>query len=74
MELETLLAGVEIVDKRLHRDSFSAMTSDSRRVTKDSIFLCVRGQNHDGHEYAAEAVENGAALVICEDISRVPEG
>lgn len=74
MELETLLTGVNIVTKRLHTETVSAMTSDSRRVTKGGLFLCVRGLTHDGHEYAAEAVEKGAAVVVCEDLSCVPAG
>lgn len=74
MNLETLLTGVNITAEMLHTETVTAMTSDSRRVTKDGMFLCVRGLKHDGHMYAAEAVAKGAAVVVCEDISCVPEG
>ena len=74
MKLETLLTGVNVTAKRLHTDTVTAMTSDSRRVAKGTMFLCVRGLTHDGHDYAAEAVEKGAVVVVCEDISCVPEG
>ena len=74
MNLETLLTGVNITAEMLHTETVTAMTSDSRRVTKNGMFLCVRGLKHDGHMYAAEAVEKGAAVVVCEDISCVPEG
>ena len=74
MDLGTLLSGVNIVAKRLHTNTVIAMSSDSRRVVKGGMFLCVRGLTHDGHDYAAEAVNKGAAIVVCEDISCVPDG
>ncbi|MCL1941433.1 MAG: UDP-N-acetylmuramoyl-L-alanyl-D-glutamate--2,6-diaminopimelate ligase, partial [Synergistaceae bacterium] len=40
--------------------------SDSRQVTKNSIFCCIRGEKSDGHDYAASAVSSGAAAVLAE--------
>jgi len=74
MEIEPLLAGVPVLSKHLHTDTVTAMTSDSRRVTEGCMFLCVRGLTHDGHDYAAEAVDRGAAVVVCEEDSFVPDG
>ncbi len=45
----------------------SGISSDSRRVKPGYLFLCLRGTRHDGHRYAAEAVENGAVCVIGEE-------
>lgn len=39
---------------------------DSRKITKDCVFVCIAGAVYDGHEYIAEAVEKGAAAVIVE--------
>ena len=39
---------------------------DSRKVTKDSIFVCIKGTAMDGHDYAADAVKAGAVAVVCE--------
>lgn len=39
---------------------------DSRKITKDSIFICLKGGTTDSHLYAAEAVKNGAVAVLCE--------
>ncbi|MCM1262774.1 MAG: UDP-N-acetylmuramoyl-L-alanyl-D-glutamate--2,6-diaminopimelate ligase [Butyrivibrio sp.] len=42
---------------------------DSRKVTKDCLFICIKGANTDGHEYAAQAAADGAkALIIQEDV------
>lgn len=39
---------------------------DSRKVSPGSLFVCIRGARHDGHEYAAEAVARGAAALVAE--------
>lgn len=39
---------------------------DSREVTKDDIFVCIRGYTVDGHDYAHAAVEQGASAIISE--------
>ena len=40
--------------------------ADSRRVRAGSLFCCVVGATHDGHDHAAAAVEAGAAALLCE--------
>jgi len=44
----------------------SALAYDSRSVTPGTLFFCVRGEKSDGHEFAAEAVERGAAALVVE--------
>lgn len=39
---------------------------DSRRVTKNSVFVCIVGSAMDGHDFAKSAYDNGAAAIICE--------
>jgi len=39
---------------------------DSRKVTKGCLFIAVRGNNIDGHEFIDSAIEKGATAVICE--------
>jgi UDP-N-acetylmuramoyl-L-alanyl-D-glutamate--2,6-diaminopimelate ligase len=38
----------------------------SRDVTPGTLFFCVRGFTADGHDFAADAVERGAAALVCE--------
>lgn len=45
---------------------------DSRLVTQGSIFIAMRGDTTDGHEFAASAVEAGAAAVIAERYIDLP--
>lgn len=39
---------------------------DSRRVTKNSVFVCINGTVLDGHKYAQSAYDNGACVIVCE--------
>lgn len=47
---------------------------DSRKVGKNSLFICVSGKKVDRHDFAAAAVREGAmALVIEHDAGKFPE-
>jgi len=39
---------------------------DTRSVTRDALFFCVRGSRNDGHDLAWEAIERGAAALVVE--------
>lgn len=43
-----------------------SVSCDSRRVETGSLFCCVRGEHADGHDFAASAVESGAAALLVE--------
>ncbi|MEM0529770.1 UDP-N-acetylmuramoyl-L-alanyl-D-glutamate--2,6-diaminopimelate ligase [Zongyangia sp. HA2173] len=42
------------------------VTCDSRRVEKDSLFVCIKGLKFDGHDHAQKAIEGGAAAIVCQ--------
>ena len=44
-----------------------AVTADSRKVGKGSMFIAVKGFASDGHKYIASAIENGASAIVYED-------
>jgi len=39
---------------------------DSRLVKKGDIFVAVRGTVHDGHNFIAQALANGAKYIVCQ--------
>ncbi len=43
---------------------FTAVTIDSRAVIPGALFVAVRGQNHDGHKFCAQAVSAGATGLL----------
>ncbi len=42
------------------------VTCDSRAVKSGFVFVCIKGALSDGHNFAAKAIENGAAVIIAE--------
>ena len=42
------------------------VTIDSRRVSNGSVFVCIKGERLDGHDFIESALKNGAAAVISE--------
>ncbi len=46
--------------------SFACVCTDTRKIEKGCLFIAIKGENFDGHDFAAKAIENGAEAVICE--------
>ena len=40
------------------------ITIDSRKKVKNSLFVCLQGQNSDGHNYILNAIKNGASALL----------
>ena len=41
---------------------------DAREVPRGSLFFCIRGASADGHDFAADAVRQGAAALVAERV------
>lgn len=65
MKLRELLEGLEYrcvegdVDKEI-----SSVVYDSRKLAPGCLFICIVGAKFDGHDFAAEAVKQGAAALV----------
>ena len=46
----------------------TGIAHDSRAVRAGDLFACVRGDHHDGHDFAALAVEQGAVALVVEHV------
>jgi len=44
---------------------------DSRKVRKGTVFIAVKGAAADGHQFIDKAIENGAAVIVCEEMPAV---
>ena len=51
----------------------TAVVSDSRKVTPGALFICIRGAVVDGHTFAADVAEKGAAVLVVEEPVKVPD-
>lgn len=45
---------------------FDSVSTDSRKVRPGQLFFCLRGDNFDGHDYAAQAAASGAAALVAD--------
>ena len=51
----------------------TGLVYDSRKIVPGCVFVCISGAVKDGHEFAAMAVENGAAAVVSERELELPK-
>ena len=52
----------------------SEVVYDSRKIVKDCLFICICGYNTDGHDFAYEAADKGAAVLVVQKDVELPEG
>ena len=67
MQLRELLeqAGYA-VPAHLRDREITGISSDSRTVKGGNLFVAIQGLSHDGGRFVGQALERGAAFVICE--------
>lgn len=66
MNLENLIKNLEAkVIGETNLDILD-ITYNSKKVKKGSLFVCLCGENSDGHDFAKDAEKNGAAAILCE--------
>src|SRR5215203_2450714 len=67
MQLKTLIAAISTrqvvgpVDRVVESVAY-----DSRRVQRNGLFVALRGEKSDGHQFIEQAVEKGATVVVTE--------
>src|SRR3989475_3220817 len=67
MQLKTLVAAMPIrhVIGTLDR-TVESIAYDSRRVQRNGLFVALRGETSDGHEFIGQAIERGASVIVTE--------
>ena len=71
MRLEKLLDGVACTGRTIPDVEISGISYDTRTMEPGCLFVALPGYKTDGHRYIRQALEQGAAAVLCE---RLPEG
>lgn len=62
----------EVIQGDVNRD-ITTLVYDSRKVEQGSLFVCIKGTVVDGHTFAEEVTEKGAAVLVVEDTVEVAE-
>jgi UDP-N-acetylmuramoyl-tripeptide--D-alanyl-D-alanine ligase len=68
---------LEIVGGKLLQGSdakvFRGVSINSRTIEEEELFVCIQGENFDGHKFLGEAIKKGAAGIILSDPSHLAE-
>ena len=46
----------------------TALQYDSRNTVKDAVFVAIKGSAFDGHEFISQAIDQGVAVVVCQQL------
>ena len=58
-----------IASSTMSRDvDVSGLTTDSRKIRQGDLFLALRGENFDGHDFLSDQVLTGASAVVAEHL------
>ena len=69
MRISTLIDSIsyiELINTEEFDSEIMGISYNSKKTKPDDLFVCLTGEHVDGHEYAAEAVDNGACICIVE--------
>ena len=50
-----------------------SVVNDSRKVSEESLFICIAGGAFDGHQFVEEVVEKGATVLVVERDIEIPK-
>ena len=68
---------LDIVNGKLLQGSptkiFRGVSINSRTIEEEELFVCIQGENFDGHNFLGEAINKGAAGIILSDPSYLSE-
>ena len=60
----------EIISDNVKEDiNIDLVEIDSRRVKKNTLFICIKGDNNDGHNFIEKAFEKGAAIILASEVA-----
>ena len=67
--LQNILFGVklrEVIGST--QQTIATIQIDSRKVSKDAVFVAIKGVKSDGHAFIDTAIEKGATVIVCEQM------
>ena len=73
MQLKTLLTAISVRQIIGPPDrSVESIAYDSRRVQRNGLFVALRGEKFDGHDFIEQAIEKGASVIVAEREQKYP--
>ncbi|MFI3231221.1 MAG: UDP-N-acetylmuramoyl-L-alanyl-D-glutamate--2,6-diaminopimelate ligase [bacterium] len=56
-----------------NNNTITALTINSKQVTKDYLYVAIKGFNVDGHRFIHSAIKQGATAILCENLDFLDE-
>lgn len=70
MKIEKILGEITYLDKDIkNKKDIVGISSNSKEIKKDYIFVAIKGFEFDGHKYIDHAIKNGANTIVYTDDS-----
>ncbi len=66
--IKTILQCIEVHEGK--HIQYTNIHFDSRKISAQGIFVAMPGTQVDGHRFIEQAIENGAACVVCESLPK----
>src|ERR1700730_16661738 len=73
MQLKTFLSAISVRQIIGPPDrAVESIAYDSRRVQRNGLFVALRGEKADGHNFIEQAIERGASVIVAEREQKFP--
>lgn len=68
MNLNKLFESIKLknIVGHISSEEINNITQDTRTVQPGDVFICITGEDFDGHSYAEQAIEKGAIAIVAE--------
>ena len=67
-DIRSALESEIVIDNSSDDINVDLIEIDSRRVKENTLFICIKGRNNNGHDYIESALDNGAILILSSEI------
>jgi len=63
-------SGEQATPPQVERCTVESLEYDSRKCHRGAMFIAIEGLSVDGHDFLAQAISNGARVVVCERLPK----
>ncbi len=73
MKLYDIISNLKFIGIKNYQElNIDSLSCDSNEKINDGIYFCIKGINRDGHNYAKDAIDNGAVCLVVEKFLDLP--
>ncbi|MDD3860241.1 MAG: UDP-N-acetylmuramoyl-L-alanyl-D-glutamate--2,6-diaminopimelate ligase [Bacteroidales bacterium] len=71
MNIKEYINQIGTIKSILNNDGeFKNLNFDSRKISDGDLFVAIRGTVSDGHNFIQTAIDNGAKVIVCEELPK----